>query len=67
MIFSLSWSHPGRKESQFSVIPIIGQPHLGSYKEYLAIEDDDPAIVNYILVYDWHSNIADDALRFRRS
>ena len=63
MVFGLSALHPRGKESEFPVVSIVRKPHLGSYKENFAIEDYDTAVVNYVFMDDWHSNIAYDTLR----
>ncbi len=52
MVFPLAMLFPRRKVTELAVVTIIGQPHLGSNEENLAIMDNDTAIVPDILVDD---------------
>jgi hypothetical protein len=52
MVFPLAMLFPRREMTELAVVAIIGQPHLGSNEENLAIMDNDTAIVPDILVDD---------------
>lgn len=54
---------PRCEEAQFAVVAIVCEPHLGSDKEDLPVENDDPAIVDDILVIDGHPDVAYYAIR----
>lgn len=41
---------PRREVSQFSVIPIVSEPHLGADKQYLSVVNDNTAIIYDVLV-----------------
>lgn len=52
VVLPLARFHPRCKVPQFSIIPIIRQPHLGPNEKNLAIMNNDAAIVDDILVDD---------------
>jgi hypothetical protein len=51
MVFPLAMLHPGSEVTQFTIISVIGEPHLRADEEDFFVMNDDPAVVNYVLVY----------------
>lgn len=51
MVFNLSVLHPGGKISKFSVITIVGEPHLGANHEDFAVINDNTAIIYNVLMH----------------
>lgn len=52
MRFRFSCSGPRCKPTQFAIVAIVGHPHLGSDQKNLAIEENQAAVVQYVLVND---------------
>lgn len=53
MILGDSMLAPRREPTQFSIVAVIGHPHLWPNQQDLAIEDDDATVVEDILMYYW--------------
>ena len=53
MLLPFAGFHPRREIAQFAIIPIVREPHLGAYEQYLAIMDDHATVIYHILVYYW--------------
>ena len=51
MVFPLAVLHPRCEVAHFTIISVIREPHLGADKDNFFVMYDDPAVVNYILVY----------------
>ena len=60
----LNTSHftPSCKPACFPVVAVIAKDQLGSDEQYLAIESHDAAVVDNILMADWHANINNDSM-----
>lgn len=56
MVFPLSVPCPRSKVTEFAVIPVIGQPHLGTDEENLLVINDDSAVVVHVLMDHWPVN-----------
>jgi len=50
MIFPLAMFHPRSEITQFSIVSIVGKPHLRSNEKDLAVVDNHSTIVDYVLV-----------------
>lgn len=44
--------HPRSEPSEFAVVAVVRHPHLWANEQNLAVVDDDPAVVDHILVCD---------------
>lgn len=53
MILPFAGFHPRREIAQFAIIPIVREPHLGAYEQYLAVMDDHAAVKYHVLVHYW--------------
>lgn len=42
---------PRREVSQLAIIPVVRHPHLRPDEEDLFVVDDNPAVIDYVLVY----------------
>ena len=52
VVLDFSMLHPRRKITQFSVVAIVGHPHLRPDVENLVVVYDYSAVVNDVFVYD---------------
>ena len=50
MVFPLSMLRPRREKTQFTIITVVGQPHLGTDEQNFLVVDNNSAIVNDVLV-----------------
>ena len=66
MIFDLFVFLPASEPTHFAVIAIISKPHLRTNQEYSVIVDDDTAVVQDILMYNWPSYRSDDGSKICR-
>jgi hypothetical protein len=53
MLLPFAGFHPRREIAQFAVIPIVREPHLGAYEQYLAVMDDHATVIYHVLVHYW--------------
>jgi hypothetical protein len=53
---------PGDKVTHLTIIPVIGEEHLGPDHEYLAIQGNNTAVIAVVLVLDGHAHIKEDAM-----
>jgi hypothetical protein len=53
MILPFARFHPRREIAQFAIIPIVREPHLGAYEQYLAVMDDHATVIYHVLVHYW--------------
>ena len=53
MILPFAVFHPRREITQFAIIPIVREPHLGAYEQYLAVMDDHATVIYHVLVHYW--------------
>lgn len=53
MILPLSMLRPRCEVPHLTIITVIGKPHLRADKQNLSVVYDDPAVIDYVLVYDW--------------
>lgn len=53
MILPFAGFHPRREIAQFTIIPIVREPHLGAYEQYLAIMGDHATVIYHVLVHYW--------------
>lgn len=51
VVFDLAVLHPRRKPPQLTVVAVVRHPHLRANEEYLAIMDNNTAVVDDVLVY----------------
>lgn len=52
MVFPLAMLFPRSEMAELAVVAVVGQPHLGSNEDNLAIVNNDTAVVPDILVDD---------------
>lgn len=50
MVLGLAMLRPRGEVSHLTVVPVVGQPHLGSNQNDLAMIYDDTAVINHVLV-----------------
>lgn len=51
MLFNLSWD-PGRKETQFAIISIVGKKNFWTDQDDFTVAHDNSAVVLYSLMHD---------------
>lgn len=52
MVLGFTMLHPWGEVSQFSIISRVSHPHLRANEKNFVIIDDNPTIVDHVLVYD---------------
>lgn len=55
MVFHLAKLRPGCEITQLTIISIISHPHLRADEQNFFVMNDDPAVINNILVHNWPS------------
>lgn len=60
MILPLAMLHPRGEVPHLAVVTIVSKPHLRTDEEDLLVVDDNATVVDYVLVYDRHSEITKD-------
>ena len=53
---------PGSEESCFTVVAIVGQIHLGTDEDDLAVVYEDPAVVPYCLMQHRGTNVEENVV-----
>lgn len=53
MVLPFAAFHPRREIAQFAIIPVVREPHLGTYEQYLTVVNDHAAVVYHVLVHYW--------------
>ena len=60
MVLNLTVLHPRREPSQLTIVSVIRQPHLWADEQNFSVVNDNPAIVDYILVCDRPARLYQD-------
>lgn len=63
MIFPLSVFRPRSKITEFTIVPVIREPHLGSNKQNFAIMYNDTAVIDDVFMHNWPTHDGHKLLR----